>query len=117
MNGVPRVDHRGVPSFQDGIKISRRGGSLGSISSSVFGRCSSPGLVITILKPPTSDSLATLDSWMVESERARRCAGLLTLRSSKSSDCSGSVVGVDGAWLGVHDESCSLPSSTTTPDR
>lgn len=82
------------------------------MSSSVLGRCSSPGFVMTILKPPASDSLATLDSCTVESERARRWAGLLKLRSSRSSVCSGSVVGVDGTWLGVHDESCNLPTST-----
>lgn len=89
MKGVPLADHRGVPSFPEGMRISRSGAFLLSISSTVFGRRSSPGLVMTILKPPASDSLATLDSRMVESDTARRRAGRLLLRSSSRNDCSG----------------------------
>lgn len=70
MKGVPLTENRGVPSFQEGMEISRKGEVAASKSSSVFGLCSSPGWVTTILKAPGSDSRATedLDSWIVESD-------------------------------------------------
>lgn len=89
-----------MPSFPEGMGISIRGTCLLSTSSSVFGRCSSPGLVMTILKPPASDSLAMLDPpRMVESDRARRSWGRMLFRSLRRKDCSG-WFGVEGPWLG-----------------
>lgn len=72
IKGVPRTLNRGVPILQDGMVTSRTGGRSLSISM-VFGRWSSPGWVMTTLKPPGSDSRATLESGMVESDIARRC--------------------------------------------
>lgn len=95
MKGVPRTENRGVPNFHEGIDISRYGESLDSISSTVFGLCSSPGWVTTILKVPGSDSRAAVDPWMVESDKARRCPPML-FRLSSSSDCNGWVDGVEG---------------------
>ena len=82
MRGVPVDVNLGTPIRQDGMVISRWGKELGgSISSVVRGRCfdSSPGLDMTTLKAPASDSLMPVSSRMVLSDKARRClvGGLL----------------------------------------
>jgi hypothetical protein len=79
------------------MDISRRGGRARSMSSTVRGRCSSPGCVITILNPPTSDSRAILVSGTVESDIARLC---LILGKASLSDMY-VVVGVEGKRDGV----------------
>lgn len=101
MIGVPLVENRGVPSFHEGIAMSRSGWCLGSMSSSVFGLCSSPGWVMTILKLPGSDSRAMNESGIVESDKARRWPGLLNVGPSRR-ECGRCDVGVEGTMLGVH---------------
>src|SRR6187551_1262917 len=72
IKGVPSVLNLGVPILQDGIAISSSGGFFKPPFSVVRGLGSSPGCVMTILKPPGSDSRATLVPGRVESEWARR---------------------------------------------
>ena len=72
MKGVPRMLNLGVPILHEGIATSNNGGCCRSISSTVLGRCSSPGWVMTTLNAPGSDSRAMLVSGSVESDKARR---------------------------------------------
>ncbi len=99
--GAERVK-RGVPSFHDGMATSSSGAAAGWLRSSrVLGRMSSPGWVMTILKPPGSDSRAMLVSGMVESDMARRWPrrdGIL--EPEKKGMRAGS--GDDGGSDGVH---------------
>lgn len=73
MMGVPLTVNRGVPRRHEGMLMSRSREESVSRSSIVRGRNSSPGFDMTILKAPGSESLETVASWIVLSERARWC--------------------------------------------
>lgn len=81
INGVPRILNLGVPILHEGMATSSNGALFMSRSSVVLGLCSSPGCVMTILKPPGSDSRAMLVSGTVESDTARRRVRLITILS------------------------------------
>lgn len=64
---------RGVPKRHDGMEMFKKGSVTAFKSSMVRGRTSPPVSVITTRWVPHSVALGPAASWIVLSERARRC--------------------------------------------